>query len=210
MRVGEITLGEKAFAIPALRTLAEDRGIEIRTEVLRDALKNDPVYPVALATQFNAATPGLSLIFRWVHPTPDTYDFTYADQVVNFAEAVGMEVNGHALLYDQIDTRPQWLNGWRYTRDELLAILEDHIKTVVGRYKGRIKSWDVVNEAIAENGSFQTLKFWLFHIGPEVIDLAFQWAHEADPDALLFYKDYSISGKKADSIYEMVSGMLQR
>jgi endo-1,4-beta-xylanase len=200
--------GEKAFGLPALRTLAEDRGIEIRTAVKGAVINSDPVYPVALATQFNMATPELSLLFKVVHPTSDTYDFIYSDLVVGFAEAADMEVNGHTLVWHPNHVLPNWIKWKR--RAELLAILEDHIKTVVGRYKGRIKSWDVINEAIGLNGRFRTLTFWLHRIGPEVIDLAFQWAHEADPDALLFYKDYAVPGAKADSIYQMVSGMLQR
>ena len=83
----------------------------------------------------------------------------------------------------------------------MMSILHDHITTVVGRYRGRLYAWDVVNEAVADDGSLRET-IWLDTIGPEYIDLAFQWAHEADPDALLFYNDYNAegSGTKSDAV----------
>jgi endo-1,4-beta-xylanase len=198
-----------AFAIPALRTLAEARGIEIRTAVNEGALLNDSVYAAALGPQFNSATPELSLIFKNVQPTRGNYVFTFSDEMVDYAEDNGMKVHGHSLVWHTALTLPYWLVFGNWTRDELIEILEDHIKTVVGRYKGRVHSWDVVNEAV--NGSGELVNtFWLQGIGPEYIDLAFQWAHAADPDALLFYKDFSVAGTKADGIYELVSGLIQR
>ena len=204
-----VFLGQAAMANPTLRSLAEDRGIAIRTAVAETALLNDPVYAEALATQFNAVTPELALIFKNVHPARDTYDFSYADLVINFAEANGLEVHGHSLVWQTIMTLPGWLINGNWTRDELIEILEDHIKTIVRRYKGRVESWDIVNEAVAGDGSLLNT-FWLQGIGPEYIDLAFQWAHEADPDAKLFYKDFSFQGAKADGIYELISGLIQR
>jgi endo-1,4-beta-xylanase len=204
-----LALDEQAIAAPSLRPLAEDRGIELRTAVVEGALRLDPVYPTALALHFNSVTPELSLLFKYIHPAPDTYDFTASDSLVNFAESKGMKVNGHTLVWHSRRSLPNWIKWRIWTRDELIEILQDHIKTVVGRYKGRIKSWDVVNEVISHAGSLRDT-FWLKRIGPEIIELAFQWAHEADPDALLFYKDFSIDGAKADGIYNLVHRMLQR
>jgi endo-1,4-beta-xylanase len=91
-----------------------------------------------------------------------------------------------------------------------MEVLRDHITTVVGRYRGRVDAWDVVNEAIEGSGLRNTV--WHNVIGPEYLDLAFQWAHEADPDALLFYNDYSAEGMntKSDAVYDLVKGMLER
>jgi endo-1,4-beta-xylanase len=85
-------------------------------------------------------------------------------------------------------------NGPRASRDELLSRMSNHIHTVVGRYKGKIKSWDVVNEAIADGGGTNILRnsLWLQIIGPDFIAKAFQYAHEADPDAILRYNDYGL------------------
>jgi len=202
-----LLFNEQVFAFPSLRTLAEARGIEIRTAVAEGALLDDPIYREALVTQFNRATPELSLLFKYVHPAPDTYDFAFSDYVVSFAEANGMKVHGHSLVWHWADSF-RLLFGNR-TREELIEILREHITTVVGRYRGRIASWDVVNEGIGSDGSLWT-SFWFNKIGPEYIEMAFRWAHEADPDALLFYKDFSVAGAKADGIYELVSGLLQR
>jgi endo-1,4-beta-xylanase len=200
---------QAAMATSSLRSLVEDRGITIRTVVTESALQNDPVYAEALATQFNSATPELALTFRVVHPARDTYYFSLSDLVVNFAEASGMEINGHSLVWQTPLSLPEWLTSGNWTRDELIAILEDHIKTVVGRYKGRIKSWDVVNEAITADGGLRKT-IWLQGIGPEYIDLAFQWAHEADPEAMLFYKEFGITAVTGNAIYELVSGLQLR
>ena len=86
-----------------------------------------------------------------------------------------------------------WLENGSHTRDQLLEILHDHIETVVGRYRGKVFAWDVVNEAVLANGTPRDT-IWLRKIGPEYVKLAFQWAREADPDALLFYNDYVAEG----------------
>ena len=154
-------------------------------------------------------TPENAMKFGLVHPEPDRYDFADADYIVGFAEAHGMQVRGHNLVWHfQL---PTWLTEGTWTRDELIDILHQHITTVVGHYRGRVAAWDVVNEAIADDGSLRDT-IWLRGIGPEYIDMAFRWAHEADPDALLFYNDYAGEGlgAKSDAIYALVQGLLER
>ncbi|KPJ68679.1 hypothetical protein AMJ44_05695, partial [candidate division WOR-1 bacterium DG_54_3] len=124
-----LLFNEQVFAFPSLRTLAEARGIEIRTAVAEGALLDDPIYREALVTQFNRATPELSLLFKYVHPAPDTYDFAFSDYVVSFAEANGMKVHGHSLVWHWADSF-RLLFGNR-TREELIEILREHITTVV-------------------------------------------------------------------------------
>jgi endo-1,4-beta-xylanase len=121
-----------------------------------------------------------------------------------------MAVHGHTLLFakDSVFVNPDWLLNGNWTRDDLIAILQDHITTVVGRYQGRISSWDVVNEAVTESGALRDC-LWLRGIGPEYIAMAFQWAHDADPQAVLYYRDYSIAGAKGVGIYVLVSNLLQ-
>jgi len=99
----------------------------------------------------------------------------------------------------QTDSR--MVKGSTFTRDEMIAILKDHILTLVGRYKGKIKDWDVINEAIDdETGTLRTDTMWYKQIGPDYIKLAFEFAHSADPAARLYYNDYSAEGmnKKSD------------
>ena len=144
-------------------------------------------------TQFNTITPENVLKWESVHPQPGKYDFGAPDQYVAFGEKNGMFVVGHTLVWH--NQTPRWVfqdaAGKPVTRDTLLARMRDHIHTVVGRYKGRIKGWDVVNEALDEDGSLRRSP-WLTIIGEDYIAKAFQFAHDADPSAELYYNDYSV------------------
>ncbi|MEM2737246.1 MAG: endo-1,4-beta-xylanase [Thermoproteota archaeon] len=193
---------------PSLRSFAESCGILIGTCVSYNNLMGDRTYREILAREFNVVTPENELKFGPVHPLPNTYNFRPADEIVKFAERNKMKVRGHCLVWH--NQLPSWIYG-DFTREELMDILRNHIYTVVERYKGKIYAWDVVNEAIADDGSLrQTI--WLEKIGPEYIELAFKWAHEADPDALLFYNDYGIEeiNRKSNAVYELVRGLLKK
>lgn len=115
-----------------------------------------------------------------------------------------MRINGHVLVWHQ--QLPDWLTQGRFSRDELKAILRDHIHTLVGRYRGRVASWDVAAEAVAEDGQPRET-FWSRGIGPDYLALTFAWAHEADPQAHLRYNDYGGegAGAKSDGIYRLVA-----
>jgi endo-1,4-beta-xylanase len=143
--------------------------------------------------QFNSITAENALKWERVHPAPGRYEFGLSDRFVAFGEKNNMFVVGHTLIWH--NQTPQWVfedeGGKRVTREELLARMRDHIHTVLGRYKGRIKGWDVVNEAIVDDGSFKQSP-WLEIIGEEYLVKAFQFAHEADPGAELYYNDFSV------------------
>lgn len=146
-----------------------------------------------VAREFNAATPENVLKWEVVHPEPNRYNFAPSDAYVAFAERHGMFVTGHTLVWHS--QTPRWVfenaQGQPLTRDELLARMKDHISTVVGRYKGRIKGWDVVNEALNEDGTLRQSP-WMRIIGPDYLTKAFQFAHEADPAVQLYYNDYNL------------------
>jgi endo-1,4-beta-xylanase len=149
---------------------------------------------VALIThQFSAISPENVLKWERVHPQPDRYDFAPADQFVAFGERHQMFVVGHTLVWHS--QTPRWVfenaQGQPLTRDELLARMKDHIATVVGRYRGRIKGWDVVNEALNEDGTLRESP-WKRIIGDDYLVKAFQFAHDADPAAELYYNDYNL------------------
>jgi endo-1,4-beta-xylanase len=186
-----------------LRELAAARGMWIGTAADPNYVSCEPAYAEVLKREFNMLTPENALKFGPVHPAPNRYEWSGADALVEFAEANDMLVRGHTLVWHK--QLPAWVEKGTWTRDELMAVLEEHIKTVVGRYKGRISVWDVVNEAIDEEGELRDT-IWLRVIGPEYIEMAFRWAHEADPDALLFYNDYACEaiGCKSDAIYALV------
>jgi endo-1,4-beta-xylanase len=137
-------------------------------------------------SQFNTITPENVLEWEHVHPRPGEFDFAAPDQYVAFGERNGMFILGHTLVWHQ--QTPRWVfqdaSGAPVGRDTLLARLRDRIHTVVGRYKGRIKGWDVVNEAIDEDGTLRKTP-WLDIIGEDYITKAFEFAREADPAAEL-------------------------
>jgi endo-1,4-beta-xylanase len=148
------------------------------------------------AQQFNATTPENVLKWEAVHPKPGVYDFTAADQYVEFGEKHGMAVMGHTLVWHS--QTPRWVfedsDGKPATREALIERMRDHIHTVVGRYKGRIRGWDVVNEALNEDGTLRQSP-WMKIIGEDYIAMAFRFAHEADPALELYYNDYSVENE---------------
>jgi endo-1,4-beta-xylanase len=189
--------------------------------VLKDVFKNDFLIGGALnrnvvtgkdpnaaaiaAKHFSTTTPENDLKWQLVHPQLNQYDWTGADSYVAFGEKNKMFIVGHCLVWhSQV---PAWVfrddSGNALTRDTLLARMKDHITTVVGRYKGRVKGWDVVNEALDDNGKMRNTQ-WLQIIGEgsedkkyDHIENAFRWAHEADPGAELYYNDYNLETSKA-------------
>lgn len=147
-------------------------------------------------TQFNSITPENVLKWENVHPRPDGYAFELPDQYVEFGEQNRMFIVGHCLVWhSQV---PAWVfrdeRGNLVDRQVLLKRMSDHIHTVVGRYKGRLKSWDVVNEALNEDGTLRQ-SLWLKIIGEDYVAKAFEYAHEADPQAELTYNDYSLENQ---------------
>jgi endo-1,4-beta-xylanase len=150
-----------------------------------------------------------------LRPARDVYDFTVNDAVVEFIESAGLRPRGHPLLHPSWNLRgdralPAWLTQGNWTRDEAIAILREHILTVVGRYKGRIKAWAVVNEPVSYEGLLDY--FWLRAIGPEYIEMAFRWAHEADPDAYLYLNDDGGEGMNilSEKTYDLVKSLVQK
>lgn len=147
-----------------------------------------------------------------IHPEEDRYDFTLADQFVSFGEKNGMAVIGHCLIWHS--QLAPWFcvdeKGNNVTPEVLKQRMKDHITTIVTRYKGRIKGWDVVNEAILEDGSYRKSKFYEI-LGEEFIPLAFQYVHEADPDAELYYNDYAMNmpGKR-EGVVKLVSSLKEK
>jgi len=235
-----IGLGSGAGGVPeqSLREAAQASGLLAGTAV-RPAALSEPAYASTLAREFNMLEPEDALKWEVVHPEPQSYDFSQADQIVDFATRHGMKVRGHALVWHR--QNPKWLTEGKYTSGELAEILEKHIKTVVGHYRGKIFAWDVVNEAFDElrPGELRST-IWRDQPGiaiassyelratsnpgrPELearsstqsysyIERCFRWAHEADPQALLFYNEAEAEtmNPKSDAIYAMVRDFRQR
>jgi endo-1,4-beta-xylanase len=172
-------------------------------------LRDDAEYRRTLAREYNTVTPENAMKWDTIHPEQNRYDFAPADSVVDFARRHDMTVRGHTLVwYRQV---PKWVTDRSWTRPELEQVLHDHIRRVVGHYRGRVAEWDVVNEAVDNEGRMRD-SVWMRVIGPDYIDLAFRWAHEADPDARLYYNDFDLEfpGPKADAATALVRGLQDR
>lgn len=148
----------------------------------------------------------------YLQPSEGEFFFDDADKFVEFGEQNNMHIIGHTLIWHS--QAPRWFftddEGNDVTADVLKERMRDHIHTIVTRYKGRVKGWDVVNEAILDNGAYRESKFYQI-LGEEFIPLAFKYAHEADPDAELYYNDYNEwhAGKR-DAIVKMISNLRER
>ena len=194
-----------------LRDLATQRNFFIGAAVHTGAFASaEPAYCDVLQREFNVLVAENMMKFGELCRSPDTCDWTTSDALVQYAELHAMKLRGHTLVWHQ--QLPAWVTSSTWTTQEAQALLEQHIKTVVRRYQGRVWAWDVVNEVIADSGGYRTDSFWYQHLGPEYITLAFRWAHEADPTAILYYNDYGAEalGPKSDAVYALVRDLKQR
>jgi len=168
----------------------------------------EPVYAHTLARHFDYLTAEYEMKWDPTERQPGVYSFAAPDAIVSFAIANRMRVKGHALLWHQ--ALPAWVAA--LSSSDLQAAIESRIRTVVGRYRGQIAVWDVVNEAVAENGSGLRDTVFLQKLGEGYLDQAFRAAHAADPDALLVYNDYSAEGlgRKSDEVYALVRRLRDR
>jgi endo-1,4-beta-xylanase len=194
---------------PTLKSLAPP-GLRIGVALNQAQSDGKDAAGLAIALrQFNSTSPENLLKWEAVHPEPDRYNFGPADRYVELGRSHGMFVVGHVLLWHQ--QTPAWVfageDGKKLDRDTLLARLRSHIATVVGRYRGRIGGWDAVNEALEEDGTLRRTP-WLEAIGEDYLAKAFEFAHEADPDAELYYNDYNLwKPAKRDAAVRLVQGL---
>jgi endo-1,4-beta-xylanase len=145
--------------------------------------------------QFGSVTPENCMKMTEVQPREGEFHFEQADALVAFARQNKLQVVGHTLVWAKDDRTPPWMfkdGGKPASRELVLERMRTHIRTVVSRYRGKIASWDVVNEAIDDGEPNLRPSRWLTLAGPEFIAKAFEWAHEADPDAMLVYNDYNV------------------
>jgi endo-1,4-beta-xylanase len=195
-----------------LRALAQQAGIRIGSagdRGFRWTGTDGSTFRSILGREFSVLTPENDMKFDHVHPAPTTYYFAGADSLVAFAQQNQMAVRGHTLVWHQ--QLPKWITSGPSGVDEATQQLIDHITTVVSHFKGKVFAWDVVNEALNDDGSLRS-SYWFDHIGRAYLEIAFRTARAADADVALFYNDYNIEGigPKSDSVYAMVKGFLAR
>ena len=165
-------------------------GVAVNDDVVSG---NDSQVAAIVEKQFNSITPENVMKWQFIHPEPNKYNFEPADRFVAFGEKNKMFIVGHTLIWQN------QIPGWAFRddsnnllgRDAMLARMKDHIFTVMGRYKGRVNGWDVVNEALNDAGPLHKSK-WVETVGPDFVQKAFEYAHEADPNAELYYNDFSL------------------
>ena len=195
-----------------LGTIIDDETVRrplMGTAVRSATLAQEPAYASIAGSRFDLLTPENEMKWDVVEPQRGGFDFSAPDAIVNFAVEHGQTVHGHTLAWHQ--QNPAWLTAGGFTRPELIDILTNHIATVVGRYRGVVSMWDVVNEAIGDNALVRP-SIWTTGIGADAYDLAFFAARAADPNAKLYINDYNIEGpsQKSDALYSLVSGMVAR
>jgi endo-1,4-beta-xylanase len=194
---------------PSLESLAPP-GLRIGAAVNQaQSDGRDSAVTAIVERQFNTITPENILKWEKVHPEPGRFAFEATDRYVDFGTRNGMFVIGHVLVWHQ--QTPAWVyageGGKTLDRDTALGRLKEHIAAVVGRYKGRIGGWDVVNEALEEDGTLRKTP-WLEAIGEDYVAKAFELAHEADPSAELYYNDYNLwKPAKRDAAIRIVKAL---
>jgi len=204
---------------------AQATAVNAQTKGLKDYYKN--YFPIGVAVspgslsgdeaqlivqQFNSITPENAMKMGPIHPQEHRYNWAFADSIVNFAQAHGIKVRGHNLCWHE--QTPNWLFkdslGNQVSKEVLLRRLKEHITTVVNRYKGKVYAWDVVNEAV-DDDSTRLLRnsLWYQICGEDFIIKAFEYAHEADPNAVLFYNDYNTERpEKRERVYKLLKKLI--
>jgi endo-1,4-beta-xylanase len=172
----------------------------------------DTATKTLILQQFNSLTPENAMKMGPIHPQESRYFWNDADAIVAFAQANGLKVRGHNLCWHE--QTPAWIftaaDGKQVTKQVLLKRLKDHIQTVVSRYKGKIYAWDVVNEAVDDDSTkFLRNSMWYQICGEDYIYEAFKYAHEADPQAVLFYNDYNTERpEKRERVYRLLKKLI--
>ncbi|HEV3036591.1 MAG TPA: endo-1,4-beta-xylanase [Candidatus Angelobacter sp.] len=192
-----------------LRALAGNLPIGFAAESDFWNLPDTVQYQQTASSEFSMLTPGNQLKWDTTEPQQNTFNFAPGDMHGQFAQQHNMVFHGHTLLWHS--QLPGWLTGGSWTAATLTAVLQNHIDKVVGHFKGKIAIWDVVNEAFNDDGT-RRASMWQNIIGQPYIEIAFQRARTADPNAVLVYNDFNIEtlNAKSDAVFAMVRDFQSR
>ncbi|MCC3156667.1 endo-1,4-beta-xylanase [Hymenobacter sp. 15J16-1T3B] len=192
-------------ALGSLREAAFPFGAAVNVNLLRSSA----AYQGVVTREYRSVTAENAMKFRSLHPDAATYAWTDADYLVQYARQTNSRVHGHTLIWH--NSLPAWVTGFQGDSAAWETLMKTHIQTVVGHFRGQVASWDVVNEAVAEDGTLRPSP-WLQHLGPDYVARAFQYARQADPDAKLFYNDYGheYGPTKRTAILNLVSSLKAR
>ena len=208
-------IGARPIDAQTLRQAADQSGLLVGAAV-RPSFLLEPAYASTLAREFNMVEAEDAMKWWVVRKNEDAYDFSQGDQLVHFAEEHDMKVRGHCLVWGR--DNPKWLTQGRFTKKQLSKMLHEHIDRVMRHYAGHVFAWDVVNEALDENGNVRDSIWYnqpgigLSRHGTAYIEQVFRWAHRADPHAQLFYNEAEgeEQNHKSDAIFTMIKNFKRR
>ena len=172
-------------------------------------MRNNTKYNAVVTKEFNSITAENAMKFGALHPSENTFTWTDADYLVTYAQANNKRIHGHTLNWYQ--SLPSWVTNFVGDSVAWENLLKTHIQTVVTHFKGKVVSWDVVNEAFNDDGTVRNT-IWVQKLGPDYVSRCFQYASQADPDAILFYNDYGheYSAAKRTAINNMITSFKNR
>lgn len=196
--------------------LAADRDHLLLGTAVRPSQLSETAYASTLEREFNMVEAEDAMKWRILRPDAAVYDFRQGDELVRFAQAHEMKIRGHCLVWGR--DNPDWLTKGHFTSRHLSRLMHEHIIRVMRHYRDQVFAWDVVNEALDENGNVRDSLWYnqpgigLSGKGTAYIEQVFRWAHKADPHALLFYNEAEGEGlnRKSDAIYAMVKDFKRR
>ncbi|MDX8035723.1 endo-1,4-beta-xylanase [Lentzea sp. BCCO 10_0856] len=179
----------------------------VGSAVAAQPLSSEADYRSVLTREFDSVTPENEMKWAVVEPNRGQFNWSGADAIVNYARQNGKSVRGHTLVWHS--QYPGWLNN--LGSGELRSVVQQHINTEMGRYRGRIRAWDVVNEMFNEDGSRRQSIFQQ-RMGDSYVADAFRWARAADPSAKLYINDYNTEGinAKSNALYNLVRSLKQQ
>ncbi len=188
-------------------------GVAVPAGGARNSLLESPERQHVVERHFDSITAENIMKMAYLQPEPGQFNFTDADLLIAWAQSRSIVVHGHALVWH--NQAPEWMSTYDGDPDDFAAMLDNHVTTVAAHFAGKLKSWDVVNEAFTDdNPSTYRDTVWYRHLGPAYIERAFRLARTADPDADLYYNDYNISGidgpHKLDRVLQMADDFLER
>jgi endo-1,4-beta-xylanase len=196
----------------SLREMAAKRKFLVGAAVAIGPLVNETEYQDTLKREFNICVPENAFKMAGLRPARDKFDFSQADKLAEFAAANNIKLRGHTLVWHQ--SVPKWLSDGKFSRDEALQIMKEHITTVLQHFKGKVYAWDVVNEAIHDKKPYAIRddSFWGKTIGADYVEKAFEFARAADPNIILYYNEYGAEGMggKSDAVYELVKKLREK
>lgn len=190
-----------------LRELAQPVGLRFGTAVDMNAFASDAAYRDTIARQFSSVTAENVMKWETLEPQRGVFNYGPADQLIGFAFDNRIAVRGHVLVWH--NQLPPWVNEQAFTPDQLRDILREHITETARHFRGKLYEWDVLNEALNEDGTLRDT-IWLRNLGPGYVADVFRWARRADRNVKLFYNDFNLEffGPKSDAAFAMVKQLL--